>query len=241
MTERLKIIVAEDNVVQLTYLSRLVNALGFDAVPAKDGKEALQLVRETNAQIVLSDFQMPHLNGIELTQQVRALDLDHYVYFIMLTGNEDDDIRNIALDAGVDDFLNKNRSPAMLKARLRAATRQINHAAELAERNQILKESNERIQADLRAAAQAQRQLLPDIQEELLGFRVASAFVPSSFVSGDMFGCFPLSDTLLGFYAVDVSGHGVHASLLSVAIGYLITPEFFRTVAIPDSGEVDPA
>ena len=150
----------------------------------------------------------------------------------MITGNEQDDVRNEALEAGVDDFLNKMRSPVMLKARIRAATRLINHAEELAERNRIVKESNEHIQKDLQAAAEAQRQLLPEIHEEMQGFTITSAFVPSSFVSGDMFGCFPLDENTLGFYAVDVSGHGVHASLLSVAIGYLITPEFFRTTVM---------
>jgi sigma-B regulation protein RsbU (phosphoserine phosphatase) len=129
----------------------------------------------------------------------------------------------------------------MLKSRLRTATRLISHAAELAERTRVLKETNERIQEDLRAAATAQRQLLPDLQEDIMGFRIASAFVPSAIVSGDMFGCFSISDTKLGFYAVDVSGHGVHASLLSVAIGHLITPAYFRTQTIVDGKAPDPA
>ena len=241
MNGSLKIIVAEDNLVQRAYLSQLIETLGYEAIPAEDGLEALELIRDTDVQIVISDYQMPKLNGVDLTKEVRKLDLGHYVYIIMITGSEEDDIRSEALDAGVDDFLNKMRSPVMLNARIRSATRLINHAAELAERNRAIKESNDHIQKDLRAAAAAQRRLLPDIQEDMLGFSIASAFVPSSFVSGDMFGCFPIDDTRLGFYAVDVSGHGVHASLLSVAIGYLITPEFFRTIVLGDEHAPDPA
>ena len=241
MSDALKIIVAEDNPIQREYLSHLIRNLGYEPVPAEDGQDALRLVQETDAQIVISDFEMPHLNGIELTQEVRKLCLDHYVHIIMITGTDEDDVRREALAAGVDDFLNKTGSPTMLKARIRAATRLIQHAMELAHRSRVLKETNERIQEDLRAAANAQRQLLPDIHKEILGIRIASAFVPSSFVSGDMFGCFPLDETRLGFYAVDVSGHGVHASLLSVAIGYLITPEFFRTKALRADGAPDPA
>lgn len=241
MTQRLKILVAEDNLVQRIYLSNLIESLGYDAIPAEDGLEALEKVRDTNIQIVISDYQMPKLDGIELTKEIRQLELDHYVYVVMITGSEDDDVRMEALEAGVDDFLNKARSPVMLNARIRAATRLIHHADELAERSRVLKESNDHIQEDLRAAAAAQRQLLPDIRKEFLGFNVASAFVPSSFVSGDMFGCFPLDDKRLGFYAVDVSGHGVHASLLSVAIGYLVTPEFFRTIVLADPRQPDPA
>jgi sigma-B regulation protein RsbU (phosphoserine phosphatase) len=112
---------------------------------------------------------------------------------------------------------------------------------ELAQRTLALKETNDRIQEDLLAAAAAQRQLLPNLRNDYLGFRIASVFVPSSYVSGDMFGCFPLDDSTLGFYTLDVSGHGIHASLLSVAIGHLITPEFFRTKAFATDGSPDPA
>ncbi len=241
VTDRLKIIVAEDNIVQRAYLSQLIETLGYDAVPVEDGREALQHVRNSDVQIVISDYQMPYLDGVELTREIRKLELDHYVYIIMITGSEEDDVRSEALEAGVDDFLNKMRSPVMLNARIRAASRMISHAGELAERNRVIKESSERIQEDLRAAAAAQRRLLPDIQTEMLGFTIASAFVPSSFVSGDMFGCFPLTEDTFGFYAVDVSGHGVHASLLSVAIGYLITPEFFRKTVLRDGKLDDPA
>jgi sigma-B regulation protein RsbU (phosphoserine phosphatase) len=241
MVERLKIIVAEDNAVQRLYLSKLIESLGYEAIPVDDGRAAIQKLVQTKIQIVISDYQMPNMDGIQLTQAVRALELDHYVYVIMITGSENDELRSEALDAGVDDFLAKTRSPMRLNARIRAATRLIQHADELAERTRILKESNDRIQEDLRAAAAAQRRLLPDFKEEMSGFAISSAFVPSSFVSGDMFGCFPLNDDTLGFYMVDVSGHGVHASLLSVALGYLITPEFFRTFALRAGQPSDPA
>lgn len=238
---QLKIILAEDHAIQRAYLSLLINKLGYEVIPAEDGLEALRLVNETDVQILISDLNMPKLNGIELTQEVRKLKLDRYVHIIMMTGRDEDDVRGKALEAGVDDFMTKGRNPAMLAARIRAATRLVHHEKELAERNRILKEANDRIQDDLRVAALAQRRLLPDIHDEILGFRVASAFVPSSFVSGDMFGCFALNEQKLGFYAVDVSGHGVHASLLSVAIGHLITPEFFRTKAVRPDGTHDPA
>ena len=237
----LKILVAEDNIVQRMYLAKLIETLGYEPVCVEGGREALEQVRDNKIQIVISDYQMPCLNGIQLTQEIRKLDLDYYVYVVMITGNENDEVRGEALEAGVDDFLNKTRSPVMLNARIRAATRLIKHADELAERTRVLKESNDHIQKDLHAAAAAQRQLLPDIKKDLMGFSVASAFVPSSYVSGDMFGCFQLDDTKLAVYAVDVSGHGVHASLLSVAIGYLVTPEFFKTIVLKNPAQPDPA
>ncbi|WP_106743757.1 SpoIIE family protein phosphatase [Yoonia maritima] len=238
---KLKVIVAEDHGVQRAYMCMLINKLGYETIPAEDGLQALKLICESDAQILISDLNMPNLNGIELTVEIRKLSLDRYVHVIMLTGQDENDIRSKALESGVDDFMPKGMNIAMLTARLRAATRLIHHEKELAERNRILKESNDRIQKDLRSAAIAQRRLLPEIHDDIMGFRVSSAFVPSSFVSGDMFGCFPLSDTKLGFYMVDVSGHGVQASLLSVAIGHLITPEFFGTKAILSDTTIAPA
>lgn len=241
MIQPLNVIIAEDNIVQRTYLSRMIEHLGYRTILAEDGQEALDLVRSTSAQILISDYQMPHLNGIELTRAVRALELDHYVHIIMMTGNQHTDVSAEALEAGADDFLPKGHDPARLRARLQTASRLIHHSHELAEQHRVLKEANDRIQEDLKAAALAQRQLLPDIHKDVLGIHVSSAFVPSAVVSGDMFGCFALPDNRLGVYAVDVSGHGINASLLSVAIGHLITPEFFGNIAFDADGSPNPA
>ena len=237
----LKVVVAEDCDIQRLYVCGLIEAMGFEALPAENGHVALELARVSNAQIIVTDLKMPGLNGIELTKETRRLALEHYVHVIMVTSSDEVEARNEAFDAGVDDFFIKGGSPAMFKARINTATRLINHANELADRARILKESNDIIQEDLRAAAAAQRQLLPECHDDIMGFRIASIFVPSAIVSGDMFGCFPLSDQKLGFYTVDVSGHGVHASLLSVAIGHLITPEYFLTKTVGADGQPDPA
>ncbi|WP_417270974.1 PP2C family protein-serine/threonine phosphatase [Celeribacter sp.] len=237
----LDIIIAEDNLVQRTYLSRMIAHLGHTALVAEDGLQALELVKSSGAQILLTDFDMPNMNGLELTRAVRGLNLDHYVHIIMLTGGGKTETSAEALDAGVDDFLTKGNDPTRLNARIRVASRLVHHAREQQNQHRLLKEINSRIQADLRAAADAQRQLLPEIHRDIGGIHIASAFVPSAMVSGDMFGCFALPQNKLGLYAVDVSGHGIHASLLSVAIGHLITPEFFCNAACGPDGKPDPA
>lgn len=241
MTPVLDVILAEDNIVQRAFLARMIERLGYRIIEAEDGREALELVRTTGAQILVSDYHMPYLNGIELARAVRGLELDHYVYIILITSTELSDLSAEALEAGADDFLPKGSNQARLQARMRAASRMVSHAGELAEQHRILKEANERIQQDLKAAALAQRQLLPDLHKDILGVHIASAFVPSAGVSGDMFGCFALPDNKLCIYAVDVAGHGINASLLSVAIGHLITPEYFGKFAFDADGAPDPA
>lgn len=157
-TPSLKVIVAEDSELQRLYLCSLINGLGFEAIEAKDGLIALELVAQTGAEIVISDLEMPHLDGIGLTRKIRALELDQYVHVIMVTDADEVEMRDEALQAGVDDFISKGSSTALLKARLQTAVRLINHASELADRTRIIKETNARIQVDLRRPA-AQRQL----------------------------------------------------------------------------------
>ncbi|SMX31316.1 SpoIIE family protein phosphatase [Actibacterium lipolyticum] len=246
MREQIEVIVAEDNVVQRTYMRRLIENAGvtcFKVIEAEDGQAALELLKTSRAEILITDYQMPGLNGVELTRAARSLDLGRYVHIILITGTDMGgyDVRADALNAGADDFLNKEKDPTALKARLRTAMRLIHHGKELEEQHRAMKEANDRINEDLAAAAHAQRNLLPDINTNILGAHVASVFVPSSVVSGDMFGCFPLNDSQIGFYAVDVSGHGIRASLMSVAIGYLITPEFFTKSVLDEDGIPRPA
>ena len=69
MTPILDVILAEDNIVQRTYLARMIKHLGYRTIEAEDGREALELVRTTGAQILISDYHMPHLNGIEHFQK----------------------------------------------------------------------------------------------------------------------------------------------------------------------------
>lgn len=201
------------------------------------------MLQTSRAEILITDYEMPGMNGIDLTRAARSLDLGRYVHIILITGTDagDSDVRAGALNAGADDFLNKDADPTALKARLRTAMRLIHHGQELAQQHRAMKEANDRINEDLAAAAHAQRNLLPDINTNILGAHIASAFVPSSVVSGDMFGCFPLNDSQIGFYAIDVSGHGIRASLMSVAIGYLITPEFFAKLVLDEKGVPHPA
>lgn len=239
--EPMDIVVADDNIVQLAYLTKLCEQLGYRAIPAQDGRQALKLVVSTGAEILLSDYQMPEMNGIELTKAIRALTLDHYVHVILVTGSDTGGTRADAFEAGADDFITKGQETITLRARLRSASRLVMHQRELNKQNQMLKEFSDRINADLKAAANAQRQLLPDIRKEILGTKIASAFVPSSIVSGDMFGVYQLDERRLGFYAVDVSGHGIHASLLSVAIGHLITKEYFTNMVHLSENMSDPA
>lgn len=237
----LLVVIADDDATQRTLAAAVVRRQGCRPLVADNGLSALQLIRESGASILVCDLEMPGMDGHELTREVRRMDLGRYIHIIMLTGHDQVQERHRALEAGVDDFMTKPLDTALMTVRLRAAARLIRHEQALSERNRALEEAKFRIESDLNAAATAQRRLLPGGDGDICGFRFASAFQPSAYVSGDMFGWFALNDCQLGFYAVDVAGHGVHAALMSVAIGHMVTPEYFTELVLASGDRPDPA
>ncbi len=85
----------------------LSGALGHSVVCANNGREALALAVETQPQIVITDWMMPGMDGLDLARALRATELGQTIYLIMLTGLETEDEVSEAFEAGVDDFLVK--------------------------------------------------------------------------------------------------------------------------------------
>ena len=95
---------------------------------------------------------------------------------------------------------------------------------ELEALNHDLATSNARLKRDLRAAARIQQALLPAALPDTAPVRLAWTFQPCEELAGDLLNIFLLDDRRVGFYVLDVSGHGVAASLLSVTVSHFLTP-----------------
>ncbi len=237
----MRVIVADDDALQRKFTSAVLTKLGHEPLEVPDGLSALRAVRETDAAAIICDINMPGMDGLQVAREVRALNLPRYVHFIIVTGRDHLENRRAALEAGVDDFMAKPFDFATMTARLRAAERLAAHESVLSERNRTLQLAKERIESDLQAAARAQHRLLPPAIGRSGPCEVHSAFRPSSIVSGDMFNYFDLPGNRMGFYVIDVAGHGINAALLSVSLSHLITPEYFASLGIAPDGQPDPA
>ncbi|WCR16247.1 PP2C family protein-serine/threonine phosphatase [Paracoccus seriniphilus] len=235
------VIVADDDAVQRTYTSAVLRKLGYEPLEAEDGLKALDLVRKIGSQLLICDLDMPGLDGHQLARQVRQENRDRYVHILMVTGRDQRREREKALESGVDDFMAKPLDTASLTARVRSVSRLLRHEQLLAERNEAISRAKEQIEDDIRAAATAQRRLLPVAHAEVADCAFHSAFVPSNILSGDMYSYYELAPGLTAFYAVDVAGHGVNAALLSVALGHLLTAEHFRQQVVDTDGNINPA
>ncbi|MBX5491170.1 MAG: response regulator [Chloroflexi bacterium] len=120
----MRVLIAEDSALERALLRHTVEGLGHECVVTADGNEAWARYQEHRADVVISDWLMPGLDGHALCQRVRALDsLQHYTYFIFLTMLEDREHALAAMRAGADDYLTKPLDRHELERRLIAAQR----------------------------------------------------------------------------------------------------------------------
>ncbi len=119
----MKVLIADDDPVTLQLLDRSLTRNGYEVVRATDGQEALREISRHDIQLVISDWEMPHVSGLELCERVRAATISGYVYIILLTGrgSTEDAIRG--LQAGADDFVSKPFNPTEVLQRVRTGER----------------------------------------------------------------------------------------------------------------------
>lgn len=134
----MKVLAIEDQLVAGMQLAATVRALGHDVDLVSDSAEASRRLLGGQYRVVVSDWRMPGLDGLDLCRLVRARDGD-YVYFILIsTTRITKETRDEALAAGVDDFLTKPIDPDELGMRLHVARRIIEFAAQVKQLESIL-------------------------------------------------------------------------------------------------------
>jgi len=114
------VLIVDDDRKVLTMLRRTLTYDGYTVVTADSGQAALQAAQEQRPDLVVLDWRMPGLDGIEVAQRLKAAD---GTPILMLTARGTVDDRVTGLDAGADDYLVKPFAPAELLARLRALLR----------------------------------------------------------------------------------------------------------------------
>ena len=118
-----RVLVVDDDENFLAWLAKLMRRLGFNVQAANDGESALRLLRESEFDLLVSDYQMPRFDGLDLIRAVRAEPALSGQYAVMLTGCEDVEAKVEALTAGYDDFLTKSCTEVEVIAKVIAAKR----------------------------------------------------------------------------------------------------------------------
>lgn len=223
------VLVVDDSRAQRRIATAYLRRWGFEVREADCAETALEMCRESPPDLVLSDWMMPGLSGPEFCREFRSLSRESYGYFILLTSkSEKNDIAN-GLDAGADDFLTKPINAAELRARITAGDRILRMERELTEKNRVIESSMSELQklydsldSDLIEAKKLQQSLVRERYHDFGYAEVSLMLRSSGHVGGDLVGVFPISETRVGLYGIDVSGHGISSALMTARLaGYL--------------------
>ena len=222
-----KILVIDDDVAILELLKRTLKKQGYDVSVASNGEEGIEQARQLRPALIICDWIMPRLTGIEVCRQVKATPELSTTQFFLLTSLGSVSDRVTGLDAGADDFISKPIEMNELYARVRAGLR-------LHQLNQDLQTQKQRIEAELAEAAEYVRSLLPEPLTEPVN--IETKFIPSRQLGGDCFDYSWLDPDHLSIYLLDTSGHGLRAALPSVSVLNLL-----RSHSIPNINYYQPS
>ena len=136
------ILVVEDDAIQRDEISSLLLEYGYFPLIASNSAEALEILQAQRPRVIISDWAMPGMNGIDLCRRIRDFDQLEYVFFLMLTMHTDKEHMIEAFDAGVDDFVLKPVHQGELLARIRAGLRTIQLHDELNRRTHGVQQLN---------------------------------------------------------------------------------------------------
>ncbi len=214
--------------------------MGYDVREAESGKDALDVCNSWPPDLVLSDWVMPGMDGLAFCEAFKKMPREGYGYFILLTSKSEKGDVAKGLEGGADDFLSKPVNSIELRARLAAGERIIQMQRTLISQAKVMSDTLNELRAvhdslnqDLIEAKKLQQSLVREKHKEFENASLSFVLLSAGHVGGDLVGYFPISKTEVGFFAIDVSGHGVSSALMTARLaGYLTSPSPEQNIAL---------
>ena len=224
------VLIVDDSRAQRKILEMQLTRWGYDITEAASGDDALALCKSRDFDIILSDWMMPGMSGVDFCKEFRALPREGYGYFILLTSKSEKAEIADGLENGADDFLTKPVSADELRARLRAGERILGMQDELVEKNRLvgstlgqLQKLYDSLDRDLIEARKLQQTLVRDRFRDFGAGTASLLLRPSGHVGGDLVGSFVIDANRIAIYSVDVSGHGVASAMMTARLAGLLS------------------
>jgi len=221
MSERAaSILIVDDEEMVLSSLRGLFTLqTSYQVLEAGDPRKALEDLSRTRVDLVISDFLMPQMNGIEFLKEVKKLQPE--TIRVLLTGYADKENAIKAInDVGLYHYLEKPWDNEALLSIVRNGLKEKSLRRRLSEKVKELDSLASRHQAlerELEMAARVQKSMLPEGFPELEGYRFANLYQPSAEIGGDFFDLAPTEDGVV-LLVSDVIGHGVQAALSTMLL-----------------------
>ncbi len=212
------VLVVDDSRAQRRLLHTYLRKMGHRVLEAQSGEVALAICQFEQPDLIVSDWVMPGMDGLELCRRFREMREDRYGYFILLTSKDEKHEVAAGLDAGADDFLTKPVNAAELRARVRAGQRILAMERTLTATLQEMRQLHAVIDRDLVEAQKLQQSLVRDRHRSFAGVDVSLLLRPAGRIGGDLVGLFEVNEDQIGVYALDVSGHGIASALMTAQL-----------------------
>ncbi|MEY3481558.1 MAG: hypothetical protein RIQ71_2333 [Verrucomicrobiota bacterium] len=235
--ETAKILIVDDQEENCSVLQRRLEKEGHTCAAVYDGATALARLAAESFDLVLLDIMMPGMDGREVLRRIKTDEKMRHIPVIMISALDQIESVVECIERGAEDYLPKPFNPVLLRARIGSSLdrKRLRDAEQTA--FAALKESQEKLAAELSEAAAYVQSVLPaPIKDGPVN--AAWQFLPSSSLGGDAFGYGPERDGSFGICLLDVCGHGVGAALLSISVLNVIRAESLPGVNFSDPGEV---
>ncbi|QJB46143.1 PP2C family protein-serine/threonine phosphatase [Dolichospermum flos-aquae] len=220
------LIIDDDRPIQM-FLKRILEKQGYQVITASTGEEGILRTLDSPPALIICDWIMPGLSGIEVCNIIKKDPKLSTTFFILLTSLDSVANRVKGLDAGADDFISKPIEHNELQARVRAGLR-------LHQLSQDLQTQKLLLETELAEATEYVKSLLPLPVNKPLSIQFK--FLPSRQLGGDCFDYNWLDADTLAIYLLDVAGHGLKATLPSISVLNLL-----RSRALKDLNYYQPS
>jgi sigma-B regulation protein RsbU (phosphoserine phosphatase) len=224
------VLVVDDSRAQRHMVSMQLRRWGYRVTECESGDAGLVVCARTDVDIIISDWMMPGLSGLDFCRKFRELGRESYGYFVLLTSKSETTEIADGLEAGADDFLTKPVASSELRARLRAGERMLAMQAELLAKNRVivstlteLQKLYDSLDRDLIEARKLQQTLIRDRVRDYGWARASLILRNSGRVGGDLVGSFRVDDQRVAVYSIDVSGHGVASAMMTARLAGFLT------------------
>lgn len=225
-----QVLVVDDSRAQRHIVSMQLRRWGYLVTECENAAQALAVCDRSDIDIIISDWMMPDMTGLEFCRKFRGMKRENYGYFVLLTSKSEKTEIADGLEAGADDFLTKPVSSNELRARLRAGERMLAMQAELLSKNRVIASTLSELQVlydsldrDLMEARKLQQTLMRDRERDYGWARASLVLRNSGRVGGDLVGSFQVDARRVVVYSIDVSGHGLDSAMMTARLAGFLT------------------
>jgi sigma-B regulation protein RsbU (phosphoserine phosphatase) len=233
-----RLLLVEDSSTMRRMISTLLGDEGYVVETAVDGVDGLAKARAKVPELILTDYEMPEMDGPALCRALKEDPILRTTPVIMLTTLGATDNKLAGLTAGADDYIQKPKSPDEIRelfARIKARFRIADLSAELTERNRLLESAHKKLTFELDLARKVQAALMPKPPKPRGVLKMSVRYKPANQLGGDVYDFYRLDKERLGVLVADISGHGVNSAMLSGMVKSLASS---LSAAVLEPGEL---